>query len=92
MADAFDVKVQPVVESRTKVDKTRWRTAMRYTVTNALPKAVTVKIVQGGLWGDSRIVGESLKSERQDADNVAWSVPVPANGKVEVAATIESRY
>ncbi len=90
--DAFDVKVQPVVESRTKVDKSRWRTAMRYTVTNALPKAVTVKIVQGGLWGDSRIVGESLKSERQDADNVAWSVPVPANGKVELTATIESRY
>ena len=40
--NAFDVKVQPVVESRTKLSPTRWKTAMRYTLTNALPKPVTV--------------------------------------------------
>ena len=90
--DAFDVKVQPVVETRTKMDKTRWRTGMRYTLTNALPRAVTVRVIQNGLWGDSRIVSESVKSERQDADSAVWSVPVPANGKVDLTATIESRY
>ncbi len=89
---AFDVKVQPVVESRTRVNSTRWKTAMRYTVTNALPKPVTVRVIQGGLWGDVRIVDESQKSERRDADTAVWSVTVPANGKAEVTATFDTRY
>jgi hypothetical protein len=34
---AFDIKVQPVVEQRTRLssDGSRWRTAMRYRLTNA---------------------------------------------------------
>ena len=90
--DAFDVKVQPVVESRTKVNDRRWKTALRYTLTNALPKPVTVQVVQSGLWGDTRIADESQKSERRDADSVVWNVSVPANGKTVVTATFDSRY
>jgi hypothetical protein len=65
---------------------------MSYTVTNALPKPVTVLIIQGGLWGDTKIADESLKSERRDADSVAWNVTVPANGKTVVTATFDSKY
>jgi hypothetical protein len=36
---AFDVKVKPVVEERTRLGGDRWRTRMRYTLTNAGPKA-----------------------------------------------------
>lgn len=90
--DAFDVKVQPVVESRTRNGKSRWSTAMRYTLSNALPKPVTVRVVQSGLWGDSRVASESQKSERIDADSVAWNVTVPANGKTDLTATIDSKY
>ena len=90
--DAFDVKVQPVVESRTRVNSSRWRTTMRYTLSNALPKPVTVKVIQGGLWGDTRVSDESLKSNRRDADSVVWAVPVPANGKAVLTATFDSRY
>ncbi len=90
--DAFDVKVQPVVESRTKVNDRRWKTNMRYTLTNALPKAVTVHVVQSGLWGDTRISAESDKSTRRDADSVEWTVTVPANGKTALTATFDSRY
>src|SRR4029453_12841341 len=39
---AFDVKVRPVVEERTRLSNSRWRTKMRYTLTNAGPRAVTV--------------------------------------------------
>lgn len=90
--DAFDVKVQPVVESRTRVNDRRWKTAMRYKLTNALPKSVTVRIVQDGLWGDTRVDSESQKSERISADSIAWNVNVPANGKVDLTATFDSRY
>lgn len=90
--DAFDVKVKPTVESRTKINDRRWKTGMSYTVTNALPKPVTVQIIQSGLWGDTKVAEESLKSERRDADSVAWSVAVPANGKTVVTATFDSKY
>ena len=89
---AFDVKVRPVIEERTKLGTARWRTKMRYTVTNAGPRPVTVDVVQSGLWGDTRIAEESLKSERLSADDTRWRVPVPANGEATVTATFDSRY
>ncbi|MBB5705666.1 hypothetical protein FHR21_000999 [Sphingopyxis panaciterrulae] len=90
--DAFDVKVQPTVVSRTRKGHSRWVTKMRYTVSNAKPEPVTVSLAQDGLWGDVRIEDESLKGERVSADRVEWQVPVPANGKVDVTATFDTRY
>ncbi len=89
---AFDVKVRPVVEERTRLSSSRWRTRMRYTLTNAGPKPITVDLVQAGLWGDTRIDAESMKSERLSADETRWRVPVPANGEASVTATFDSRY
>jgi len=62
---AFDVKVRPIVEERTRLSSSRWRTRMRYELTNASPKPVTVDLVQSGLWGDTRIVDQSMPSERR---------------------------
>ena len=89
---AFDVKVKPVVEKREKVGEYRWRTTMRYELSNARPTAVTVDLIQGGLWGDNRVKNESLASTRRSADEVMWRVPVPANGNAVVTATFDSRY
>jgi hypothetical protein len=89
---AFDVKVRPVVEERTRLSSSRWRTRMRYTLTNAGPKPITVDLVQSGLWGDVRILEESMKSERLSADETRWRVAVPANGEATVTATFDSRY
>lgn len=90
--DAFDVKVQPTVVSRTRKSDSRWVTKMKYTVTNARPAPVTVLLAQDGLYGDVRISDESLKGERISADRVEWQVPVPANGKVDLTVTFDSRY
>lgn len=90
--DAFDVKVQTTVVSRTRKSNSRWVTKMKYVVTNARPQAATVLVAQDGLYGDVRISDESLKSERVSADRVEWQVPVPANGKVELTATFDTRY
>ena len=89
---AFDVKVRPIVEERTRLGSSRWRTRMRYTLTNASPRPVTVDLVQAGLWGDTRIVEESMKSERLSADDARWRVNVPANGEATVTATFDTRH
>jgi len=90
--EAFDVKVRPTVEQRTKKGSQRWETRMRYTLTNARPEAVTVDLAQQGLWGDTRVTAQSLEGRRVSADRMEWSVPVPANGSVDLSVTFDSRY
>ncbi|MEN3749073.1 DUF4139 domain-containing protein [Sphingomonas sp. HF-S3] len=93
--EAFDVKVQPVVEKRERLGTTRWRTTMRYTLTNARSAPVVVDLAQAGLdflWDDTRIESESQKSERTSSDEVMWKVDVPANGEASVTATFVTRY
>jgi hypothetical protein len=90
--DAFDVKVHAVVDKRTRLREFEWQTDMRYDLTNASPKPVVVKVLQSGLWGDSRITAESQKSVRPSAETVEWPVTVPANGKVSLTATFVTRY
>jgi hypothetical protein len=91
--DAFDVKVQPTIMTRTRLGDSRWRTQMRYRLTNARSRVVTVELVQGGLaWSDTRVIEESRASERRDAGSAVWQVPVPANGEAVVTATFDTRY
>ena len=90
--EAFDVKVKTVVEERTRISSNRWKTRMRYEITNARGNAVTVDLGQNGLWGDVRISEQSQEGKRVSADRIEWSVPVPANGKATVTATFDSRY
>jgi hypothetical protein len=86
---AFDVKVQPVVEKREDLNSNGWRTTMRYTLTNARPQPVTVDLIQSGLAGDTRIVSESRESTRRSADETMWRVPIPANGEATVRAVFD---
>jgi hypothetical protein len=90
--DAFDVKVRPVVDKRTRLGNLDWQSDMRYELSNALPRPVTVRLLQEGLWGDSRITAESEKSTRRSADIAEWAVTVPANGKSTLTASFETRF
>jgi hypothetical protein len=90
--DAFDIKVKPVVEKRERLSSRRWRTSMKYTLTNASPRAVSVTLQQDGLWGDTRIQSESMRSTRPNADMAEWKVNVPANGTDEVTVVFDSAY
>ena len=74
---------------------TYWQTRMRYTVTNAGPQPVTVTVTQDDLdyyWADTRIISETIQSERPSADRVVWRVPVPANGTTAVEAVFQTRF
>jgi hypothetical protein len=90
--DAFDVKVRAVVVKRTRIGTFDWRSDMSYELSNALPHPVVVKLLQQGLFGDSRITEESMKSTRRDAETAEWAVTVPANGKASVTASFETRF
>jgi hypothetical protein len=90
--DAFDVKVRSTVLKRTSLGQYNWQTDMRYTLTNALPRPVTVTVLQYGLWGDTRITAESQKSTRRSADVAEWQVTLPAGGKSELTATFATRF
>nr|WP_245843063.1 DUF4139 domain-containing protein [Sphingomonas laterariae] len=93
--EAFDVKVKSVVTERTRLGPNRWRTQMRYTLTNARPEGVTVDLIQDGLdwfWDDTRITTESQTSERLSSNSAKWKVAIPANGETELTATFETRF
>jgi len=91
--DAFDVKVQPTTVSRARLSDDRWRTVMRYRITNARSQPVVVELLQSGLnWSDVRVIEESAKGERHGAGTMAWQVPVPANGDAVVTATFDTAY
>ena len=68
---------------------------MRYTLTNARAAPVVVDLIQSGLdnyYDDTRILSESLKSERRSSDEAVWKVTVPANGETTVTAVFDTRY
>ena len=65
---------------------------MRYELSNALPRAVTVRLLQEGLWGDARITAESQKSTRRSAETAEWAVTIPANGNADLTASFDTRY
>jgi hypothetical protein len=90
--DAFDVKVQPTVEKRTRLGFGHWQSDMRYVLSNAMPKPVTVSVLQSGLWGDTAIKSESQKSTRRSAEEAEWVVTVPANGSVTLTASFETQF
>jgi hypothetical protein len=92
IGDAFDVTVQPTVVSNQTVSKRRNRYAMSYVLRNARSAPVTVELRQGGLWRESKVIAESLPGRSIDAYTRGWSVPVPADGKVTLTATIETGW
>jgi hypothetical protein len=74
---------------------TLYQTRMRYVLSNARPEPVTVDLYQSGFdhyWHDSRIVAESLPSERLSADQVVWHVTIPANSETILTATFQTRF
>jgi len=87
---------QPVREVEIQSQPTFWQTTMRYTLTNARPAPITVFLTQDGLspyyWSQTRIVSESVRSERPSADHVVWRVEVPANGTVNLDAVFHTRF
>jgi hypothetical protein len=73
-----------------------YQTTVRYTLTNARPEAVTAEVVQDGLywwWGDlTRVTSETIKGKRISESALQWSVPIPANGSIDLVVVYETRW
>jgi hypothetical protein len=72
-----------------------YRTTMRYIVTNARSKPVTVTVKQQGLgsWTrETRVTSESIEGKQEGDDTRKWEVPVAANSKTELLVTYVSSF
>lgn len=90
--EAFDITIQPTLESQERVGFWRSRYRMEYLVRNARAEAATVEIRQGGLWREGTVITESIKSTRPDAYTLQWAVPVAANGETRLRFTVETGW
>ena len=90
--NAFDVTLTPTVVTTDKRGSTRTRYALSYVVRNARPEPVVVQLRQEGLGRDGKLIEESLKSTRLNAQTLQWDVPVPANGETVLTFTVDSGY
>src|SRR3546814_9720550 len=84
--EACDVKVKTTVQSRERLSSSKWRTSMRYEISNAKTQPISVDLTQAGLdfaLNDTRIIEERQKSQRISSDAARWTVNVPANGRSE---------
>src|SRR3546814_8849171 len=74
--EAFDVKVKTTVQSRERLSSSKWRTSMRYEISNAKTQPISVDLTQAGLdfaLNDTRIIEESQKSQRISSDAARWT-------------------
>lgn len=90
--EAFDVTVQASLERRETVSIFRTRYSMLYTLRNARTQPITVSLRQEGLWRNTRVLQESLKSTNNDAHSLHWDIPVPANGETKLTFTVETGW
>src|SRR3546814_13241565 len=77
--EAFDVKVKTTVQSRERLSSSKWRTSMRYEISNAKTQPISVDLTQAGLdfaLNDTRIIEESQKSQRIRSDAARWTVQI----------------
>ncbi len=88
LANAFDLTTEWKCVRTTKVDKHTVRRSIEMVLHNDKSREVTLRVVQGisSRW---RIVTESHRHTQLDANNVQWSVPIPASQKVVVAYTVD---
>ena len=89
IGEAFDVTVKPTLESRTPVDKKHTRYAMSYVVANAKSEPVTVQLRQASYQPELKVLSESLKSQRVNASQLRWDVPVPAGGETKLTFEVQ---
>lgn len=90
--EAFDVTVQSTLTNQERVDDRTTRHTLRYDFRNARSEPVSVDFRQGAPWRITRLVQESQRGTRVDAQTYGWDVRVPANGAASLTFTIETSY
>ena len=80
---AFDVRVQPTQTDTDTIGDRVTEYEMRYRVSNASPRPITVRVVQSlpaGGYASYDIISENIPNDQKFASSITWEVEVPANG------------
>ena len=83
IGEAFDVRVQPTKTDTDTVGDRVTEHEMRYRLSNAGTRPVTVRVVQSlpaGGYADYEVLEENIRSTDRFASSITWEVEVPANG------------
>jgi len=88
---AFDIVAERVRTNSEKLAASLYRTTFEITIRNHRKNDVVVEVVEpvGGFW---EVVAESLPHRKVNAQELAFDVPVPADGETVLTYTVEVKY
>ena len=88
VGNAFDIVGERVVTKTERLGDRGQRQSVKVTLRNHKDEAVTVE-VSDRAWGEWEVTTSSLPVRRVSATELAFDVPVPANGETVLTYTIE---
>jgi hypothetical protein len=91
VGDAFDLVAERVRTSSEKLADNLYRTSFEITIRNHRDEDVVVEVSEpvGGYW---EVVSESLPHRKVNASELAFDVPVPADGETVLTYTVQVKY
>ncbi len=91
VGNAFDIVAERVRTDSQKLAANLYRTTFAITIRNHRQEAVTVEVREavGGFWS---VVKESLAHRKINASELAFDVPIPADGETVLTYTVEVKY
>ena len=91
IGNAFDIVAERVRTNSEKLADNLYRTTFEITIRNHRKDDVVVEVTEpvGGYW---EVVSESLPHRKVNAAELAFDVPVPADGETVLAYTVQVKY
>ncbi len=88
---AFDIVAERVRTNSEKLADNLYRTTFEITIRNHRENDVVVEVTEpvGGYW---EVISESLPHRKVNANELAFDVPVPADGETVLAYTVQVKY
>ena len=91
VGNAFDIVAERVRTNSEKLADNLYRTTFEITIRNHKEDSVVVEVNEsvGGFW---EVVAESLPHRKVSAGELAFDVPVPADGETVLTYTVQVKY
>jgi hypothetical protein len=91
VGNAFDIVAERVRTDSQKLADNLYRTSFEITIRNHREEAVVVEVNEpvGGYW---EVVSESIEHRKVNASELAFDVPVPADGETVLKYSVQVKY
>lgn len=91
LGQAFDVTARSRQTSFEKIADNTYELAFAVEIKNAKKEPITATVLET-VPGDWRMLSESLKHESPNSNQAQWQVPVPAEGKADLAYKLRIKF